>query len=222
VVTNFTDGFRDAANAIWPGRFKPDFMPTASDAEEGWGLIPHEEGLVWQRIKQTPNWWLGLNAYSRNVGDLGIWLTSHVDHDIWFCTSRTPSAGMTVAKQTQLWLESCGLRAVNNFLGLVTIPNSDAKADFYRAAEIEWSIDDKPETVIACGLIDTFEHKAWLLRQPWNRGAPVHNQVSTMAEFLYKIEGRYEHKTADKDGAALWDALGSQEAGVDRPPRWRS
>jgi len=186
VLADFTQAFVHECNHLWPGRFPFDFEPTAWDALEGWGLTPTEEGLVWQRIKRTPNWWLTLNAMP-GLSDLQRWLISHAGHDIFVCTSRCSSLGATTTMQTHLWLQSCGLRGVNNFVGVITVPKSKHKCDVYQAMEIEWSLDDKPETVIDCGLIDTMEHHAWLLSQPWNAKAGVHNRTSSVQEFLEKI-----------------------------------
>ncbi len=185
VLANFVDAFADLINRTYPGRVPRGYQP--SDWEWSDVLMPQEMGLLQRKIARSPNWWLGLNAYSRNVGELAMWLTSRVDHDVWICTARSPSAGLTIAKQTQLWIESCGLRGVNNFLGIIDVASGDDKSQLYEAAAIEWSIDDKPETVIGCGLIDTFEHHAYLLNQPWNASAGVHNRVSTVAQFLSKI-----------------------------------
>jgi len=186
VLANFTRAFIEAVNSIWPARLPADYLPSDWDWTNS-GLSHREISQVWRKIKKTEGFWLSLDAYSDNVGELAMWLVARKNHDIWFCTSRAEAGEMTTAKQTDIWIQSCGLRAVNNFMGIITVTDGSKKAAIYEAAEIEWSIDDKWETVIDCGLIESFEHRAYLLDQPWNADASVHNRVKTMAQFLEKI-----------------------------------
>lgn len=185
VLADFVTAFIDATNRLWPGKLPRDYQSTDWDFTDA--LTKRELAKVWRVIDSTDNFWLSLNAISDNVMALAQWLTSRADHDVWICTSRAQGVGLTNTKQTELWLHSCGLRGVNNYLGVVTVPQSQHKVDVYRAMEIEWSIDDKPETVIECGLIDTFKHEAWLLNTSQNQAASVHNRVRSVGAFLEKI-----------------------------------
>ena len=184
VLAAFDQGFADIVHRLFPE------VPFAIEKWTNWDygdqLTKAQIKAAWKVIKSTENWWLSLNAYT-GVGDLATWLVSRANHDVWICTSRAPSAGMTEAKQTEVWLYACGVRSINNFLGVVTVPKPEDKAKFYEAARIEWSLDDKYETVIECGLIDTFEHKAFLLDQPWNRETRIGNRVKSVGAFLEKI-----------------------------------
>ena len=214
VLADFTKAFIGAVNSIWPARLKPDFVPTDWDWTNS-GLTHGEISKVWWKIKKTSNWWLGLDAYSDNVGALAMWMASRTDHDIWLCTSRAVVAGLTCAKQTDIWVQSCGLRPVNNFMGIITVTNGNKKSMVYEAAEIEWSIDDKWETVIDCGLIGSFEHKAYLLNQTWNKDASVYRRVNTLEDFLLKVDDG----KANAGPVAVRHASGDRAAGVDQSAR---
>lgn len=187
VLANFTKAFVEKANEIWPGRLALDYEPI----DWGWtdsGFSKAEIKQTWKRINATENFWLSLDAHSDNVGSLAQWMVSHANHDIWLCTARAEGAGMTAAKQTEIWINSTGVRAVNNFMGIITVSDGNRKAQLYEAAHIEWSVDDKPETIIDCGLIGTFHHHAYLLNRRHNSLYSVHDRVESVAQFLEKIK----------------------------------
>jgi hypothetical protein len=184
VLADFNAGFVEQINQLWPGRIPPAYIPPNYDK---WvDLSKKEQQKVWRSLHSMDGFWLSLNALE-GVGDLARWLASRTDHDLWLCTARKDMGRMTAAKETDLWVQACGLRAVNNFLGIITVHDADEKANVYQSMGIEWSLDDRTPTVIACGLIDTFEHRAYLLDQPWNEGAPVQRRVKSVAAFLEKI-----------------------------------
>src|SRR5687768_8784494 len=63
---------------------------------------------LWKAVAREPNWWADLPAYeSAQIARLyerardGRW-------EVFFMTSRPPSAGDTVQLQTQVWLEQHG------------------------------------------------------------------------------------------------------------------
>lgn len=184
VLANFAKAFIEKLR-----RYEP-LHPLTEETWTTWdygGLVsPALTKRVWQDIKATPNFWLGVDALS-GVGDLARWLVSRAGHDVWICTSRAEVEGMTATKQTDVWLQSVGVRGVNNYLGVMTVPLPEEKWRVYEAMGIEWSLDDKAETVIDAGLIGTFEHHAYLLDQPWNRAAGLRNRVRSVGEYLDKI-----------------------------------
>lgn len=186
VLANFTKAFTEVVNKLWPGRAPKDYEPP--DWDYGGLLTKAEMSKAWRVIRGMENFWLSLDAYPESVGALAQWMVSQTDHDIWLCTSRAEVAGMTAAKQTEIWLQSTGVRAVNNFIGIITVPDSVKKAVIYEAMEIAWSLDDKGETVIDCGLIDTFKHNAFVLDRPWNQSFSIYNRVVSVDEFLRRIK----------------------------------
>lgn len=186
VLADFSKAFIAEVNEVWPGRLSKDYRPNDWDWTSS-GLTKAEIGKVWKALKKKDNWWLGLDALP-GLSELAIWLTAQVNHDIWICTARADTAGLTTTKQTELWLHSCGLRAVNNFVGVITVPDGNDKRQIYEAMKIAYSLDDKTETIVDCNLIDSMEHHAYLLKQTWNEGAPVHNKVDSVEAFLKKIK----------------------------------
>jgi hypothetical protein len=148
-------------------------------------FTPAEFKQVWAEIKRTQNFWLSLAAYNDSVCAFERFLIASHDHDIWIVTSRAETAGMTVAKQTDLWLRCCGIRQHHNYLAVVPVEDSKKKVDIYAAVGIEWSVDDKPETVIACQKLEG--HKAFLLSRPWNTEAKVNNRIGTLNVFFENI-----------------------------------
>jgi 5'(3')-deoxyribonucleotidase len=183
VLADFDEGFIEIVNKMFPGRIPANYVHHDWDYSEV--LAKDEVGKVFSRIRHHNNWWLGLSPLGSSVTDLASWLISNSGHDVYVCTARFPTVGMTVAKQTEWWLKSCGLTPVNNFLGIIVVADSTLKIDVYRATGIEYSIDDKAETVEACDALPG--HKAYLLDQPWNRTAKVKRRVKAVAEFLREV-----------------------------------
>lgn len=183
VLANFNDGFVELVNKMFPNRLPRGYVPATWDWD-GY-LTEAEIDKLFKRIKSTENWWLSLSAYPEAIGALSTWMIGVAGHDIWIVTSRIETMGMTVAKQTEWWLKSCAIYPVHNYLGVMPVPQSDMKAALYEAAEFDYSIDDKGETVEQCDEMPN--HKAYLLSQPWNRDAKVKHRVKSVAEFLKEI-----------------------------------
>lgn len=182
VLADFVTAAVDVANSIWPAKLPHDYQPT--EWNFGDALTKAEWQRVWEKIRTTPNWWLSLNAHSDNVGSLYKFFLTHRDQDVWVVTARTPTAGMTPAMQTAKWLESCGIMPVHNFMGVITC-EADDKPSLYKAIGIEWSIDDKLETVQACQKLPN--HRAYLLSRPWNISGVVHNRVDSLSSYFSAI-----------------------------------
>lgn len=184
VLAAFDEAFKDVANRMWPGRVREDYV------NQHWndlgGLDKDEQRQVWDRIKATPDWWLTVDAYTENVGAMAIFLHQHRGHDIWIVTSRAVTVGNTVAYQTYLWLRACGVDPVHNYLGVLPVDNWHDKKKIYKYAQIEYSVDDKTETVEDCDTLP--DHKAFLLDRPWNQDAKVKRRVSNLTAFFGAIE----------------------------------
>ena len=183
VLANFTESFTEVGNKMYPGRVPKGFEPTDWNFN---GLFNAEEqDKIWEKIKATQNFWLGLSPYYDNVGHLAKWLVTVADQDVYFVTSRVQTAGMTVAKQTDWWLRACGIYPVNNYIGMIVVPDSNKKAGVYAAVEIAYSIDDKAETVEQCDSVP--DHLAYLLDRPWNQHAEVKRRVANLGAYLKEI-----------------------------------
>lgn len=184
VLAIFIKGFFETANTIWPGRLDINYQNKSWDDVQGLNVKEVEQ--VWAKIQATQDWWLTLNAYTENVGALAIFLHTHTKQDIWICTSRVPTIGSTIAYQTYIWIRACGVDPIHNYLGVVPVEHWHNKKKFYKYAGIEFSIDDKKETVEDC---DTLQgHTAFLLDRPWNQDANVKHRVSNLTEFFAAID----------------------------------
>lgn len=184
VICDFGRAFNEEANRIWPGKVPPGYVNTHWD--DLGGLTNDEQSQVWERIKASPNWWMGLQAYSENVAALEQFLEAHSGHDVYIVTSRTPTLGMSVAYQTEQWLHACGVRPHANYLGVIATDYPSEKARLYKATGMAYSVDDKGDTVAACD--KRKGHSAFLLNRPWNQEAKVRRRVNGLAEFFKAVE----------------------------------
>lgn len=187
VLADFGKAFFQMANKIWPGRVPLDYI------NRHWndlgGLSSDEQNQVWERIKGSLNWWLGLEAFHENIVALERFLVGHSGHDVYIVTSRTPSLGMSVAHQTDQWLWACGVRPHANYLGVIATDYPSEKALLYKSTGMAYSVDDKLETVLQCQKLEvTKGHKAFLLDRPWNQSeANVHRRIKSLAEFFKAV-----------------------------------
>ncbi len=184
VLANFVQGFVESTNKIWPGRLKDGYEPTDFGFSDT--MKKDEVNRVFEQIKRTPNWFLKLEPYSENVTALARFLVERKGEDIWLVTSRFPTYGMTVAKQTDMWLQFCGISPIHNYLGVIPVENSDDKQMIYSSVDIEYSVDDKAETVEQCQAISG--HKAFLLDRPWNQEANVERRIKNLEQFFRQVE----------------------------------
>lgn len=185
VLAQFGRGFLQMANTIWPGRMDLNIQPKAWDDFQG--LNDAEINQVWDKIKATENFWLSLDAYCDNVAALAKFLRSTKGNDVWIVTSRTPGAGLTIAKQTMIWLFSCSVFPGVNYLSVIPSVHTSDKRRIYKAVGIEFSVDDKAETVEECQTLEG--HTAFLLSQPWNQHAKVQHRINNLEEYFKHIKG---------------------------------
>lgn len=184
VLANFLKAFITEAKRMGVGRFPKDYVHTSWDFPTD-VLTRAETSQVWERIKNTTDWWLTLDAFSDSVGALAMFFYTHKHDDIYIVTSRVETNGHSVAWQTERWLMACGVMPQHNYLGIIMVPDSDRKVDIYRAMKIEASIDDRAETVEICDSLPN--HKAYLLDRPWNTSANVKRRVATVSEYLKEV-----------------------------------
>lgn len=189
VVADFRSAFRALAErelGIAPGDAESDL--TKADIEQ-----------LWRAVAGKPNWWLDVPAYEpEQIGRL----YSRVRQSRWevfFMTSRPPSAGDSVQLQTQVWLERYGF-----FLPSVLTAPTGARGELARSLRLDLALDDR---IVNClEIISASNAKAvMVLRNPAEpnaresaeaRGVGV---VSTFAEALDAIE-RLEVLLANRRG----------------------
>lgn len=184
VLADFNDAFTDAVNELWPKRIERGYEPV--DWNYGGRLNEKELDKVWEFIRGIPNFWLTLRPYHLNVAQLAGFMHTTRDHDVYIVTSRVQTKGFTVAKQTSMWLHSCGVFELHNYLAVFPVENSNYKHKIYDYADIEYSVDDKKETVELCDKLEN--HKAFLLDRPWNQDANVKRRIKSLKEFFDAIQ----------------------------------
>lgn len=189
VVADFRSAFRALAErelGIAPRDAESDL--TKADIEQ-----------LWRAVAGKPNWWLDVPAYEP---DQIRRLYSRVRQSRWevfFMTSRPPSAGDSVQLQTQVWLERYGF-----FLPSVLTAPTGARGELARSLRLDLALDDR---IVNClEIISASNAKAvMMLRTPAEpnaresaeaRGVGV---VSTFAEALDAIE-RLEVLLANRRG----------------------
>jgi hypothetical protein len=93
---------------------------------------------LWRAVAASPNWWLDLHAYEP---DQIVRLYSRARQSRWevfFMTSRPPSAGDSVQLQTQVWLERHGF-----FLPSVLTAPPGARGELARSLRLDLALDDR-------------------------------------------------------------------------------
>lgn len=109
---------------------------------EWYPITREEDKVVWEYISKSQNFWTALtvlNKYSfihmtKSLQDLQ-------NVNVYFITARAQTRGLSVAKQSVLWLNQHGWR---NPQVIVT----KLKGDFARILELDYFIDDKGENVV--------------------------------------------------------------------------
>ena len=92
---------------------------------------------LWKAVARAGNWWLDLAAYEpAQVARLYSLSRAH-RWEVFFMTSRPPSAGDSVQLQTQVWLEKCGF-----FLPSVMTAPAGARGELARALRLDLVVDD--------------------------------------------------------------------------------
>ena len=92
---------------------------------------------LWKSVARLPNWWAALPAYEPDQIARLYTLSRQWRWEIFFMTSRPPSAGDAVQLQTQVWLEQHGF-----YLPSVLTAPAGARGELSRALRIDLMVDD--------------------------------------------------------------------------------
>ena len=92
---------------------------------------------LWKTVAQAPNWWLDLPSYEPDQLARLYALSRTGRWEVFFMTSRPPSAGDSVQLQTQVWLERFGF-----YMPTVLTAPAGARGELARALRIDLVIDD--------------------------------------------------------------------------------
>jgi len=179
---------------------------------------------LWKTVAGISNWWLDLPAYEP---DQIVRLYSRARESRWevfFMTSRPPSAGDSVQLQTQVWLERLGF-----FLPSVLTVPSGARGEVARSLRLDLALDDR---IVNCLEITSASNSkaVMVLRNPAEstareaaeaRGVGV---VSTLSEALDAIE-RLDQLLSTRRGRLVrladWFQVKKEAPGLPHDPRGR-
>ena len=178
VVADFQSAFRALAER--------ELGLPASDVETE--LPKSDVDRLWRVVADTTNWWLDVPAYEPDQimrlyaqARTGRW-------EVFFMTSRPPSAGDSVQLQTQVWLERQGY-----FLPSVLTTPSGARGEVARSLRLDLAVDDR--MVNCLEIVSASNSKALMMLRPppeprsreaaEARGIGV---VSSLAEALDAVE----------------------------------
>jgi hypothetical protein len=182
VISDFTANVIMVANDIWPGKIPIDYKgPYDWDYTDI--LTKKEWGMIWDRIKTIPDFWLRQPEMSEGVQALRDFRLIN-SAPIWFITSRQSTGGVSARYQTQLWLLQRQLISVNDLEKVIAVNRAEEKKELMENLVIDVSIDDLSETVVRHNTISG--HQAFLLDQPWNQECKE-PRVYSVKEFLERI-----------------------------------
>lgn len=135
VLAGFNQGFQKVAKGIYPDRPLLDLMPE-DWYYTNWKLKFWELRRVWNKVFDTPWFWLGLDRLSNTK--LLKELTD--THECYFLTARSDTGGISAKLQTEQWLKNAGVE-------LPTVLISSDKVPIIKALNIDAFIDDKASTI---------------------------------------------------------------------------
>ena len=183
VLADFrTEFFKMAAQVL--GRTRSDSLDDLDAVSEA------DSRRIWRAITQTPNWWLGLAPYEPVEIARLYRLSREHKWEIFFMTTRVPTAGESVQFQTQWWLEQQGfyLPSVFTVLG--------SRGELANSLRLDLLVDDQ---ILNCAeVIGASKSKALLLlrtpksdlqKQARSAGIGV---VETLADAVDVLERLHE------------------------------
>lgn len=158
VIADFTWQFTGMIKDLWPGKFEQ----VDGKSQRTWDFV-NETGIddtpAWVKIKESWNWWMTIPPMI--TGDEVELINQLIESgDVYFITSRVRSLGLNVERQSEYWLDSIGINASH---ATVIATQAGKKGPLLDALDIEYHLDDRPETivdlahpefkVISCGML---------------------------------------------------------------------
>ena len=101
-------------------------------------LSKPEVERLWRNVSAAANWWLDVPAYEPDQIERLYAQVRRARWEVFFMTSRPPSAGDSVQLQTQVWLERYGF-----YLPSVLTTPSGARGELARALRLDLALDDR-------------------------------------------------------------------------------
>ncbi len=93
---------------------------------------------LWRNVAATTNWWLDIPPYEPDQIERLYTQVRRARWEVFFMTSRPPSAGDSVQLQTQVWLERHGF-----FLPSVLTTPSGNRGELTRSLRLDLALDDR-------------------------------------------------------------------------------
>ena len=149
VVADFQSAFRTLAER--------ELGLPASASETG--LSKPDVDRLWRVVADTTNWWLDVPAYEPDQIKRLYAQARTARWEVFFMTSRPPSAGDSVQLQTQVWLERHGY-----FLPSVLTTPSGARGEVARSLRLDLAVDDR--MVNCLEIISASNSKALMMLRP--------------------------------------------------------
>lgn len=138
VLVDFISEYIKISNMLW-GVPALDAQPI--DWE--WSNFPvakEQHGKIWEKIKNTRNFWLNLERAKGVSSQSMRALAKH--HDLLFITARVPSKGFSVQQQSAAWL------SMNLGLKYPTVIEESNKGPLAAALRLDYFIDDRPKNCL--------------------------------------------------------------------------
>jgi hypothetical protein len=188
VLANFNENVAPIIN----DKFGPDTVPSDPQPTDwyynSYGLKKEDWGPIFDVIKVTPNFWRREPPYQRNVDAAIRFINNNPDVTVYFMTQRPDTEGGTAYDQTLDWLVTNGLYPFDKEVTTpIIVKDPTEKKGLIEDLEIDFSIDDKQETVTQCNEI--IGHKAYLLNRPWNQSS-IEPRVYSVDDFVERVRGK--------------------------------
>ena len=128
VVADFRNAFRALAER--------ELGISAGDVDAD--LSKPDVDRLWRSVAATTNWWLGVPVYEPDQIARLYSQSRRSRWEVFFMTSRPPSAGDSVQLQTQVWLEKHGFLLPS----VLTVP-AGARGELARSLRLDLALDDR-------------------------------------------------------------------------------
>lgn len=103
-------------------------------------LTKEQHGKIWDKIKNTRNFWLNLDR-AKGVTSQNMRALAKL-HDLVFITARVPSKGFSVQQQSAAWL------SLNLGLKYPTVIEESNKGPIAAALHLDYFVDDRPKNCL--------------------------------------------------------------------------
>ena len=182
VLADFESSFRLAANKIFPDRLPEGYRPDNWDYTDK--FTKEEFKAAWVEVNSTPDFYFYEQPMRENVRSLKYFLTEH-KCEVYYITSRRDTAGDSIMRQTEMWLDAQGLLVRRGGACIIPVPNTSAKREVLSALKIPYMLDDYHVTVDSLQSLETT--KTFLLDAPWNQHAQHLPRLYSVAEYLTEL-----------------------------------